>query len=305
MKKYVIYVSALFCIGMGACSEEDGLTAETDPRASYYMPAESAMDEESVLRRDFFKEENSYLLFHDTLAKEPLGVDYNGEMRYRIETIDLAYILGASVHSSSSGYEFEFLPSIEEKRAGVDFVKSELLSHFSLSLRPFSWLLAKKVVFVDWRGPVEHKIVCGESCTALALGDILSLSAEEKRALGDEVRISALTHAMAGKSDALKNFYALSDGFYGRWFFSEYDGTEEGNRAYLLEHGFICKGVSLWTGTEVNGTSPDKERDCGAYIRLVLDHTDAEVEEMYERSPLVLKKYYIMKDLIDELGYIK
>jgi len=305
MRKYVLYVSALFCIGMGACSEEDGLTEEFDPRASYYMPAESATDEESVLRRDFFKEENCYLLFHDTLSKEPLGPDYNGVMRYKIETIDLSYILGASIPSVSSGYEFEFLSSVEEKKAAVDFVKSQLLSHFSASLRPFSWLLAKRITFVDWQGPVDHKLVCGESCTAVALGEILSLSAEEKRVLGDEVRISALTGIMAAKGDVLRNFYAVSDGFYKNWFFSDYDGTEEGNRAYLLEHGFICKGVSAWTGSESNGICPDKERDCGAYIRLVLEHTDAEVEAMYERSSLVLKKYGVMKELINKLGYIK
>lgn len=306
MKKYMIYLSVLLCMGVAACSEEDRLTAEPDERASMFLPAESATDEESVLRRRFFEEEKSYLLFDDTLAKKPLGVDYNGDMRYELETIDLDYILGGAGQSSSSRYEFVFLSSIEEKRAAVEFVKSELHAHLSASLRPFSWLLAKEVVFVDWQGPVSHKIVSGERCTAIALGEILSLSAEEKKELGNEVRVSALTGIVAAKGEVLKDFYAVSDGFYGYSFYLEYDQTEKGNMAYLLEHGFICKGAHPWfPNQEYNGYCPKKEKDCGAFIQLVLNHTDEEIEEMYERAPLVIRKYGLMKGILDRLGYIK
>ncbi len=299
MKDYMI-ICLLFLLGTAACSEEDALIAQEDTRASLFMPAPSASDEESVMRRDFAKNEKCYLIFNDTIRKTPLGIDYNGDMRYSVETLDIAYLVGSSGYQTT--YSYNFLSSIEEKRAAVAFIKKQLLSHLSQSLRPFSWFPVKNIFTSDWQGLKYYTIVNGERCIALALGDILSLSQEEQNSLGEGMLISALGNIISGKESQMKDFYDVSGGIYGNYFTTDY--TEEGNQAILLAHGFICKGISLWSGTEAMGYYPDKNRDCEAYIKLVFNHTKEEVEAMYSTTPLVMKKYRMMKVLIDELGYI-
>ena len=69
----ILYISVLFLTGMTACAKEDTLTPEVDTNIDCFAPAADAMDEESVLRRTFFEQENCYLLFSDTLRREELG----------------------------------------------------------------------------------------------------------------------------------------------------------------------------------------------------------------------------------------
>lgn len=78
----ILYISVLFLTGMTACAKEDTLTPEVDTNIDCFAPAADAMDEESVLRRTFFEQENCYLLFSDTLRREELGKDSNGDMQY-------------------------------------------------------------------------------------------------------------------------------------------------------------------------------------------------------------------------------
>ena len=87
----ILYISVLFLTGMTACAKEDTLTPEVDTNIDCFAPAADAMDEESVLRRTFFEQENCYLLFSDTLRREELGKDSNGDMQYFIELLDVNY----------------------------------------------------------------------------------------------------------------------------------------------------------------------------------------------------------------------
>ena len=96
----ILYISVLFLTGMTACAKEDTLTPEVDTNIDCFAPAADAMDEESVLRRTFFEQENCYLLFSDTLRREELGKDSNGDMQYFIELLDVNYSVGASTNSS-------------------------------------------------------------------------------------------------------------------------------------------------------------------------------------------------------------
>ncbi len=41
-----------------------------------------------------------------------------------------------------------------------------------------------------------------------------------------------------------------------------------------------------------------------AFVDLVLEKTDGEVEETYADYPLIIEKYRILKQVISELGFI-
>lgn len=80
MRYCFIYISVLLLLGVVACGDEDALTPEVDTITDCFAPDPNATDEESVLRREFYTTEKSYLLFNDTLRHEELGIDYNGDM---------------------------------------------------------------------------------------------------------------------------------------------------------------------------------------------------------------------------------
>ena len=119
------------------CGKEDNLIAEYDNRTSYFLPDPGATDEESVLRRDFYEKENSFLLFTDTLRHEELAPDFNGDMKYFTEILDMTYSVGSSSISVFT-YAYEYHTSFEAKRQSTSFLKSYILPHLSVQLRPFS-----------------------------------------------------------------------------------------------------------------------------------------------------------------------
>ena len=114
MRYCFIYISVLLLLGVVACGDEDALTPEVDTITDCFAPDPNATDEESVLRREFYTTEKSYLLFNDTLRHEELGIDYNGDMQYKTELLDIGYTLGSGMVGGSIDYKYGYLHSIED-----------------------------------------------------------------------------------------------------------------------------------------------------------------------------------------------
>ena len=72
----------------------------------------------------------------------------------------------------------------------------------------------------------------------------------------------------------------------------------------LLQHGFLVRGLSIWSNAEANGIYPKQVQDVTSYVKLCLSSTPEEVHRQYADYPLVLKKFEIINTLIYQLGYI-
>lgn len=134
------------------------------------------------------------MLFSDTLRREELGKDSNGDMQYFIELLDVNYSVGASTNSSLT-YSYKLLQSMEEKKQATSFLQEYVLPHLSASIRPFSWFLSTDIQYPDamMGGSMTSTLtVSGERAVALAVGDILTLSEEGKNALAESFFISYL-----------------------------------------------------------------------------------------------------------------
>ena len=85
--------------------------------SDYFQPAADDNTEEAQLRRKFFADHGSYLLFNDTLQNVYLGKDINGDPRYFVETVDLTYTVGQTGYGTSqSSYTFTYIPNFECSR---------------------------------------------------------------------------------------------------------------------------------------------------------------------------------------------
>lgn len=303
MKHYAIYLSVLLLFVAIACDKEENLVSSEDDRVAVYLPDPAAKDEESVMRRKFFEDKKCFLLFNDTLSKKEGGINYNGEMRYVVETIDLLYHVGGGGASSNYYYRCGLFQTIPEKRAAMEFLEERVMDHLLPSLYPFSWLLTEELTYYDWGKPSTRMVVLAQNCIAIAFGDILTLAEKEKKAIENEVLAMILSKATAKKEEEMQFFYAVSTEDMYEVYFEDYPNTEEENMQLLMNAGFICKGT--YRGEETKGKTPSKVEDCKAFIQLVLGSTDDEVEAKYgDEYPLVTEKYCLMKELLVTIGYI-
>ena len=52
------------------------------------------------------------------------------------------------------------------------------------------------------------------------------------------------------------------------------------------------------------GYFPSKSDDISSYVKLVVNNTENEVKSIYGNYPIVMSKYYIMKSILLNLGYV-
>lgn len=304
MKKNNYFILTLSLIGLlsASCQKESPLDPPQDNRSSYFLPAPAATDEESILRKTFYTQEHSYLLFNDTLRHELLGYDYNGDKQYFTETVNIGYSLPTPAGGGKL-YTHALFESIQQKKAAIDFMKTYVLSHLAPELRPFSWLLTQSTSTVDVFGiPFYPLAVANQRCIAVSLGDILQLSDVDKATLANTILSTTLSSALATRPTDLNKFYAFSENEYGGRFELE-SYTPEANMEALKQRGFIVQNWIIEEFWLDYGVIPSKEKDVESYINLIFEYTDAEVMTTYTDYPIVLNKYQVLKSLIYELGY--
>lgn len=286
-------------MGLASCSSEDTPTAERDTLTDCFAPDPDATDAESVLRRNFKQEEGSYLLFNDTLTHEYLGKDYNGDDRYKTETLDMGYTIGNTSSNETKVYLYEYITEQSEKEAAVAFLKEYVLVHLPKSLRPFSWFLCKSITDTDdYSTPTT---LTSQRCIAVALGDIESA---DKKTVATAVCSAALAKGLDSKEDETQAFYDVCDGLYEEYFDTSEnpDYDIEVNLKLLQRAGFITPYIT-W-GFTIQGKYPTKSADMESFTSLVLNYSMEEIEAMYADYPLVVDKARILRSIIEQVGYI-
>ena len=312
MKRYKLnYLCFMLLVGvLASCAGEDELTAIEDKTTNHFAPDPDAMDEESVLRRNFYDEEKCYLLFNDTLQSEKLSTSYAGNDAYFVETVDLGYKIGAT--STYNQYQFQYMQSIEEKEAAAAFLQEYIMPHLGKSLRPFSWLLVNQVSSYDIYTymTTQYKLVVGERCIAISLNGILSMSDAAKESLAKEIFASYLGEKFAQQESALTSFYEpvahLHDSYIGDLGLNNYNVMN-----WMNENGFVSPIITykLDLGYYVlilysTSMCPSKNLDVSDYTNLIFTYTMDEIRAQYGAYPLIVERAEILNNLIVKLGYI-
>ena len=119
--------------------------------------------------------------------------------------------------------------------------------------------------------------------------------------LSREIMTTVMGNILSGVDKPMTPFYEPGNGLYGNYF--DYE-TDEDNMETLLQHGFLVRGLSIWSNAEANGIYPKQVQDVTSYVKLCLSSTPEEVHRQYAEYPLVLQKFEIINALIYQLGYI-
>ncbi len=306
--KTIICLGILLLLGAVACSDEDSLVAEVDTITDCFAPDPDAMDEESVLRREFYNTEKTYLLFNDTLRHEELGIDYNGDMQYKTELLDIGYTLSSGV-TNLIEYEYGYLQTIEEKKAAVAFLKGYVLPHLSEELKPFSWFLTASISYTSNTSIVSSTAVAGQRSIVVAVGnDIVTKTEEQLEKLASTIFATYLGGKFVNNEAALEDFYAECNGLHSGNF-STADNpsqSEEINLMHCYEAGFVTQHYIMIGSLALRtvGVYPSKEEDINSFTELIFTYTLEEIEEKYAAYPKVIERARMLSNLIVDLGYI-
>ncbi|NLI35323.1 MAG: hypothetical protein GX416_02230 [Bacteroidales bacterium] len=307
MKIYKLILCSFIVLLLCACSNEDELTP-SNVKENYYAADSSATDPVSILRQDFYKKNNCYLLFNDTLRHELLSKDRDGNNGYFTETVDIGYMMTSATMPEK--YTYKYIESFDDKKAAVTFLESNILPHLSAKLRPFSWLLIKNIseyktvdegVTYTYKGDDSYAV--GDRCTAIAMSGLSNLDDKELHDFAQSLLSGILMNKINKQSSSLLESFTK----YGNSLYEKYSGITpingDANMILLEQSGFI---VPYYFANVfiVYGCFPSKSDDINSYVKLVVTKTDDEVNALYGNYPVVMNKYQIMKTILLNLGYV-
>ena len=103
---------------------------------------------------------------------------------------------------------------------------------------------------------------------------------------------------MTLKTTALEDFYAYGTPYYSQmlsnWGISTFPTAEE--LQYINSLGFLNDELLFVL-------FPSKSRDLENYLKAIFYDTEDNFKAMYAAYPVILEKYDILKEIIEELGF--
>lgn len=297
MKKLLYIFTVVFAFwGMASCSSEDEEAVSIHDPNAFFAPADNDDSEEAQIRRQFKSKYNAYLLFNDTLQKKFNGIDVNGDSVFWVELLSLNYTT-AQVSYHSEKYTYDYLASLEERKEALAFLEEEILSHISGKLMPYSWFLCSQINFDDGSTSNHPYAAAGQRAIVIATGLLPRLKTEaQRKQFINRVLIGMMGQLVANNISAFDDFFEVSKGYYGINFTASSDAVAQN---YCRSHGFLDKSSSVWGGY----ATPSETADLSTFSTYVLTYDDEYIEKQYVNYPLVLKKWYIFKDVLKSLGY--
>lgn len=307
MKIYKLILCSSIALLLFACDKEDALTP-SNAKENYYAADSDATDPVSVLRQEFFKRDSSYLLFNDTLRHNLLGKDGNGNNVYFTETVDIGYTMTSNTMPEK--YTYKYIDSFDDKKAAVTFLESNILPHLSTKLRPFSWLLVKDIseyVTDDYGASYTYQgddsYAVGDRCTAIAMSGLSNLDNEGLHEFAQSLLSGILVNKINKQSSSLLDqFTKYCSPIYETYYSGTMPTTDSDNMVLMEQSGFIVP--YYFYIYMLYGYFPSKSDDISSYVKLVVNNTENEVKSIYGNYPIVMSKYYIMKSILLNLGYV-
>ena len=289
MKKYIL--GFVIAVGLWACSKEDW-PSNDQFEVNFFAVPEDATGEEAELRREFFVKTGVYLLFSDTLGCRNITT-LSGKTVIEWQVIDFMWNMSSGTYYVDS---LEFFPYqvIGKKEVATKFVQDELLSDLPELFYPYSILLMDRLVFFDnFYGtyvPSEVAVYSGMQATAIALGDIATVSDEEKETLKNEIMKAMIVNNLSLIKDGdLAVFYSYSTDYY--------DISSWNVPSPVESVGFLPTYVSSWTVT-----FNSKSTDVLAYVEEIFNLSETEFRETYAEYPVVIEKMEEMVNVLRKYG---
>ena len=338
MKRYRILYILMSLIVWSACSED-----EITPNIDFSNPYEiedDANDPVQHKRYELFKTYGVPVFFNDTVSYVHVRDDYYGNPIYKYERLDLNWSFTSNT-SSSVKYSYDYLTNDNDKLKALHVAES-FLKIASVPMRPFCMLLTDTVRIITNSEIKKDKYVnsyrtlalsqmldledeeVNEMCTDMLRSLVKNRVLNYKSMIAKFKYVSSQNKWYSRKWETVNNngglgcdgetihgpFLAWSpNSLFEEWQIKslkedfEYTDEEivEIQRNCLAEigtFGFICGDKNIGTKE-----SPTPDYDLEVYINKILELGSKKFLERYGASPLVVRKFNILYDVINgELG---
>lgn len=324
MKKILIAICGLFIYS--SCSKEKAIVPELIYENIYEIK-DNPNDPIQHRIYNIYKEYAVPVYFNDTIGRIYLKDDVQGNPIYQYEKIDLAW--GFSSYAKDT-YVFKYMQDDVEKSKALDVIENYLKTT-SKSLRPFSFFVTESGIRYDKGNPVgEYKngsITIGYR-TVYLTGN---MSDQQREDFPELLQRQMILDKIRNYADDIAEFGAVSKPlWYGGVSWSSLDPSLSANwseanalydnwggaiwyteeelaamrinaRRVIGQFGFV-KGNHFTEGRE---TPRDANYDLQDYVAEMLKYSPQEFEELWGASPLVMKKYQILRNVIENKMEVK
>ena len=293
-----LLLAVLFLASCG--NEEDVSPSYAD--SNIFAPQDSDKSYSAELRREFFSETGTYLLFNDTLSVVPKGVDCYGNVINDVQTVDVDFTM-FSTSSDHYTYTYEYLVGNDVKRQAVDAFKEGVVKRLG-SLKPFSFLLVDYMTqwtTDDYGEPELTKnpyplYRLGSRCYVISLNHGEGLT---NSSYFDNIVYQIVLSIVLQKNDSFFStfFGAISDysNLVGQYKADiDYPNGYDDDMARSL--GFLRDG-NKWYMRNKTGDITD-------YVSAVFDYTEEEFTEKYGEYPICVTRYQAMRNLLLSMGVV-
>lgn len=280
MKYRIFYLLAL-CVAtmaMTACSEDEDLTPSYKD-VNGFEPAADDNSATAQLRREFFKETGSYLLFDDKLTT----TSTNGQP----ETVEPGWSI---IGSSGNDYQYQYITDINKQRDAVALIKQYLLPRFSCKM--FSYLLVDELYYISYGKKRTSTNYFGTRTLVISMN--LGEAYDNPEEYFSDMMLNIIMGKLTDSSPLLKPFYAYCDEYYYNYY-DDFGWDGKPSQEELWELGFTGGYRSYFY---------DEEADYEAWLPLVLNNTEEEFEELYGDYPVMMAKYRTLKEIIEQQGFV-
>lgn len=271
-----------------SCSKEEWFDNRQE-EINFFAVPEEATGEEAELRRSFFNETGVYLLFNDTLGVREVPT-LSGTTSADLQVIDFFWTMNPGDYYADS-LEFFYYRDLAVKEAAARFLQDEVLADLPELFYPYSILLLDRCVrYANTYGTYgegeDISTFSGFQCTAIALGDVGSLTGEEQASLETDV-IGQIVIAGIGliPDEEFTTFYSYSEEYYGDYTWNVPTPVQS--------VGFLDTYES---------SSFEQDEDKQAFVEKVFELSESEFRETYSEYPLIISKMEVMVDILRKYG---
>lgn len=292
---HLLYLLALL-FGMTAvmsCSDSEEALTPSNAQDDFFSVPEGADDPVSLLRKDFHEKYGMHLLFNDTLRTQP-----------KTETIDFNYALS---DYGSAYFCFEYLDNdIQTLTTATSTFEEKIMPHLSKKILPYSLLLVSKIGYDKYGYEEDMDYVSSVSCfrcLAIAIGDILNASEEEQDGQIKDFLFKMIRGKINVFDDSFNPFTDISSEYnYER--ISDYmDGWDRSDETIIHDYGFLDYDPD-WRDRYERDEFPDQTDDMEDYLEALIYMSETEFEELYGDYPVVMQKYRILRQLVEDMGFV-
>lgn len=279
---------ALFAICISgvcvACGGEEDDTTPSYADVNGFAPADDDNSPTAQLRRDFYNQTGSYLLFKDTLITRTSDG--------RSELLDITYfIMGSIDWQSDYDYTYEYIEDIEQQRKAAEYVQKYLISRLGKNT-PYSFFLVNDLHY-DYYGRLRQRDkVLGLRSYVISMGG--GEAYEDPETYFGDMIVDIVKNSISRVPEEVMNqFYAFSKDYYG----NDVEGSLTDQEVWDL--GMFYYIEDDWWGNYFYYESTD----LSLWLEAVLTMSPSEFEAEYGSSSVMMEKYTLLREIILNQGF--